>query len=86
MEESQPAAMASSRISLKRCESSLGSEHSIEQKSLQKRGQEGLKNIRTLFTIKLACLRKYGRRSMLILIPIHIALVLLEQINQIFLL
>lgn len=29
-----PAAMASSRMSLKRCESSLGSEQSIEQNSL----------------------------------------------------
>ncbi|WVZ06874.1 hypothetical protein V8G54_020220, partial [Vigna mungo] len=71
-----PAAIASSRISLNRCESNLGSEQSIEQKSLQ---------WELTLDIKLN-LSKYGScasQTCNAFLPIHVTLALLVQIHQI---
>lgn len=70
-----PAAIASSRISLNRCESSLGSEQSIEQKSLWRKEYKWLiwKSLKQ-------------REAHLLIVPVHISLAVLVQVNQIILL
>lgn len=56
--KASPAAIASSSMSLKRCESSLGSEQSIEQKSLsrQKSIRTNLKSLKERKTLNLSYL------------------------------
>jgi hypothetical protein len=68
---------------LNRCESSLASEQSIEQKSLQREvHQLTIKNIKPLTRMTRATAQQNEQINSAFL-PVHIPLVLLVQLNQI---
>lgn len=77
-----PAAIPSSKISLKRCESSFGSEQIIEQKSLCR--EKKLSNCCQNAIAHVAKERRSGKRSRALSkmsIHVHITLILIVQIN-----
>ena len=70
-----PAAIVSSRISLNRCESSLGSEQSIEQNNLQWEV--------TRYQAEILYPTKCYWLVIKMFLPVHFTLVLLVEVNQI---
>lgn len=74
-----PAAIASSRISLYRCESSLGSEQSIEENSLPR-------EVTPYIKVDIFYKEKKALAHHNALLPVHVTLALLVQVNQILLL